>query len=81
MTRLFCLTLAVVLAISFSVQAQPNNPPKNFTNSIGMKFVWIPPGTFMMGSPKEEKGRYDDDCPARRNGSSPVVLVRRRRFT
>ena len=31
------------------------DPPKNFTNSIGMKFVWIPPGTFMMGSPKEEK--------------------------
>ena len=27
------------------------------TNSIGMKFVWIPPGTFMMGSPKEELGR------------------------
>ena len=32
-------------------------PPKNFTNSIGMKFVWIPPGNFMMGSPKEEKER------------------------
>ena len=27
------------------------------TNSIGMKFVWIPPGTFMMGSPKEEERR------------------------
>ena len=24
--------------------------PKEFTNSIGMKFVWIPPGTFLMGS-------------------------------
>ena len=22
-----------------------------------MKFVWIPPGSFMMGSPKEEKER------------------------
>lgn len=31
--------------------------PKTITNSIGTKFVWIPPGTFMMGSPKEEKGR------------------------
>lgn len=28
-----------------------------YTNDFGMKFVWIPPGTFMMGSPKEEKGR------------------------
>jgi len=32
-------------------------PPATFTNSIGMKFAWIPPGTFMMGSPKEEKER------------------------
>jgi formylglycine-generating enzyme required for sulfatase activity len=32
-------------------------PRKEFTNSIGMKFVWIPPGSFMMGSPKEEKDR------------------------
>ena len=36
-------------------------PPKkarpNFANSIGMKFVWVPPGTFLMGSPKEEEGR------------------------
>ena len=36
-------------------------PPEPFTNSIGMKFVWIPPGTFMMGSPKgEEKQGYDE---------------------
>jgi len=27
------------------------------TNSLGMKFAWIPAGTFLMGSPKEEKGR------------------------
>src|SRR5450755_2269872 len=36
-------------------------PPGPFTNSIGMKFVWIPPGTFMMGSPKDEDKRgYDE---------------------
>ena len=34
-------------------------PPKIFTNSIGMKFAWIPPGTFVMGSPKNEPGRRD----------------------
>ena len=34
-----------------------NAPPKHFTNSIGMKFVWIPPGNFVMGSPKEEINR------------------------
>ncbi|MBN2283285.1 MAG: formylglycine-generating enzyme family protein [Deltaproteobacteria bacterium] len=28
-----------------------------FTNSIGMEFLLIPPGTFLMGSPPGEKGR------------------------
>ena len=43
-------------------QAQEKkDPPKNFTNRIGMKFVWIKPGSFMMGSPKEEKERRDDE--------------------
>jgi formylglycine-generating enzyme required for sulfatase activity len=31
------------------------------TNSIGMKFVVIPPGEFMMGSPEDEPGRQDDE--------------------
>jgi formylglycine-generating enzyme required for sulfatase activity len=31
------------------------------TNSLGMKFVWMPPGTFVMGSPKGEKERNDDE--------------------
>jgi RNA polymerase sigma factor (sigma-70 family) len=38
-----------------------NRPPRYFTNSIGMKFVWLPPGTFVMGSPKEEKDRKADE--------------------
>ena len=40
---------------------EPKGPPKNFTNSIGMKFVWIPPGSFMMGSPNGEEGRDPDE--------------------
>jgi formylglycine-generating enzyme required for sulfatase activity len=39
---------------------EKKDPPKTFTNSIGMKFVWIPPGNFIMGSPKEEKERESD---------------------
>ena len=53
-------------------QAKENSPPKiivtdppklpePYTNSIGMKFVWIPPGNFVMGSPKEEKLRNDNE--------------------
>jgi uncharacterized protein (TIGR02996 family) len=30
-----------------------------FTNSLGMKFAWIPAGTFLMGSPPEEEKRDD----------------------
>jgi len=29
---------------------RPGAPPRTFTNSIGMKFVWIDPGSFRMGS-------------------------------
>jgi len=31
------------------------------TNDLGMEFVYIPPGTFMMGSPSSESGRDDDE--------------------
>ena len=60
MLRLFCLSLIVALASYVPIQAQDKKaPPKNFTNAIGMKFVWIAPGSFVMGSPKEEKRRSD----------------------
>src|SRR5277367_2034319 len=32
-----------------------------WTNSIGMKFAWIPAGTFLMGSPANEKERSEDE--------------------
>jgi formylglycine-generating enzyme required for sulfatase activity/uncharacterized caspase-like protein len=34
---------------------------KSFTNSLGMKFVYIAPGTFTMGSPSGELGRDSDE--------------------
>lgn len=34
-------------------------------NSIGMTFVLIPPGTFWMGSPNDEDGRFNDEGPVR----------------
>src|ERR1700722_8324752 len=45
------------------VKEQPKDPPKakeppkEFASSIGMKFVWIPAGSFTMGSPGGEKER------------------------
>lgn len=35
--------------------------PKEVINSIGMKFVLIPKGTFLMGSPPNEDGSKDDE--------------------
>jgi len=37
------------------------NAERTFTNSIGIKFVLIPPGAFMMGSPTDEPGREDNE--------------------
>jgi formylglycine-generating enzyme required for sulfatase activity len=37
--------------------------PKQFTNGIGMKFVLIPAGPFLMGSPPDEAGRSPDEGP------------------
>ena len=37
--------------------------PKEVTNSIGMKLVLIPAGTFTMGSPLDEVGRRGDETP------------------
>lgn len=34
-------------------------PGKQFTNSVGMRFVYIPPGRFVMGSPPDEIGRNE----------------------
>jgi uncharacterized protein (TIGR02996 family) len=34
-----------------------------WTNSLGMKFVLIPPGKFLMGSPESEAGRSDEEGP------------------
>ena len=62
MTRFFFLSLSLTLASYLPGKAQEKkDPPKEFTNPIGMKFVWIKPGTYMMGSPKVEKGRGDGE--------------------
>lgn len=36
---------------------------RSFINDVGMQFVYIPPGSFLMGSPPDEPGRRDDEMP------------------
>ena len=38
---------------------------KSFTNYVGMKFVYIKPGNFTMGSPSSEPGRVSDETQHR----------------
>ena len=45
-----------------------------FTNAIGMKFVTISPGEFLMGSPKTERSRRDDECLHKVQISKPFQL-------
>lgn len=42
-------------------ELEPGDLPKTFKNSIGMKFILIPKGQFMQGSPENEKDRFDDE--------------------
>ena len=39
---------------------------KTWTNSIGMEFVRIPAGTFMMGAPDSDTEAFDWEKPAHR---------------
>ena len=45
-------------------------PVESWTNTVGMEFVWIRPGTFQMGSPESEQGRRQDEV------QHPVTLSR-----
>jgi formylglycine-generating enzyme required for sulfatase activity len=48
--------------------------PKDVTNSIGMKLVLIPAGKFTMGSPKDEKGRNEDETQHEVEITQPFYL-------
>jgi formylglycine-generating enzyme required for sulfatase activity len=45
----------------WSREDQGKEPPREITNSIGMRLVLIPAGKFTMGSPATEKGRAKDE--------------------
>ncbi len=49
-----CLLLGLTLSSEASA-ATPASQPSRFTNSIGMRLIFVPAGEFMAGSPPEEK--------------------------
>ena len=48
------ITALLIIVIVIVVSSMAMAAEKEFTNSIGMKFILIPAGTFMMGSPVSE---------------------------
>ncbi len=56
MKPFFMVLIVFTLSLWFSTDAFAQ-ASKELTNSIGMKLVLIPKGTFMMGSPESEGGR------------------------
>jgi len=49
-------------AATVAVTVSGGTPP-TYTNSLGQTFVLLPAGTFTMGSPADEPGRYSDEGP------------------
>ena len=58
---IFKCVIAVSLWLGVGASISSSQPPKELTNSIGMKLVLIPRGKFMMGSPESEQGRKEDE--------------------
>ena len=57
----FALVVLIVVSMASPLPAQVEaQEPKTITNSIGMKLVLIPAGTFTMGSPPSEEGFNDE---------------------
>lgn len=54
--KLYLKTLAVTFLILFFANTSFSKP-NIITNKLGMRFVYIPAGSFLMGSPESEKGR------------------------
>jgi formylglycine-generating enzyme required for sulfatase activity/tRNA A-37 threonylcarbamoyl transferase component Bud32 len=44
-----------------ALSTREETSPMEFINSLGMKFSLIPAGQFVMGSPKSEKGRFENE--------------------
>ena len=48
----------IVIMVSLAFNGYAEQPREKITNSLGMEFVLIKPGQFMMGSPENEPGRF-----------------------
>jgi formylglycine-generating enzyme required for sulfatase activity len=62
--RKFIIPIQFVVVIAIlAVSGFAEGPKKRIENSVGMEFVLIKPGQFLMGSPESEPGRYSGERP------------------
>lgn len=73
---LTCLVLALMLGLGSTAAPSPARAeaPARLGNSLGMEFVLIPAGSFIMGSPADEPGRGADEVRHQVTISKPFYL-------
>ena len=68
--KLFSISSAVVGVLLASLVVQTAAPVKStegenriipLADKVDLEMIWIKPGTFTMGSPEDELGRFDDE--------------------
>jgi len=61
------LLMCALFMVGSTFTSYAEQPNKKFTNTLGMEFVLIPAGSFMIGSPKDEPARYANEIQHRVN--------------
>ena len=66
-SKLYKLLLLALIAWGCEPETAADRPAlvAELPDGTEMAFVWIDPGTFVMGSPPTEPGRDDDEAPQR----------------
>ena len=64
--------IMVMGCIAFNGYAE--QPKERITNGLGVEFVLIKPGKFMMGSPEDEPGRYTGERLHAVNLTNPLYM-------
>lgn len=66
---ILCILLATLscqqndMEANNEVPTQPGITMETYTNSIGMEFIRIPAGSFLMGAPDNDRGAYPTEMP------------------
>ncbi len=64
----------IVIFFALVLSAYAEQPKEKITNSLGMAFVLIQPGKFIMGSPENEIGRFTGEIPHAVNLTNPFYI-------